>query len=92
MLTAAAPANITANAIFTGSLRMNPLIELKNFGQSIWFDNIRRSLLTSGELRRMMDEYGVTGVTSNPAIFEKAVSAGTEYDYEIARLVKTGLT
>ncbi|MBI5888507.1 MAG: bifunctional transaldolase/phosoglucose isomerase [Deltaproteobacteria bacterium] len=71
---------------------MNPLIELKNFGQSIWFDNIRRSLLTSGELRRMMDEYGVTGVTSNPTIFEKAVSAGTEYDGDIARLVKNGLT
>lgn len=69
---------------------MNPLLELKEFGQSIWFDNIRRSLLTSGELKRMVSEYGVTGVTSNPTIFEKAISGGGEYDEAIERLVGLG--
>ncbi len=71
---------------------MNPLQELKEFGQSIWFDNIRRSLLTSGELKRMIIEYGVTGVTSNPTIFEKAISGGGEYDEAIERLVGLGHT
>jgi len=51
----------------------NPLKELHELGQSLWYDNIRRQLITSGELARLRDE-GVSGVTSNPTIFEKAVS------------------
>ena len=50
----------------------NPLIELQKLGQSVWYDNIRRGLITSGELQSMVDDDGLRGVTSNPAIFEKA--------------------
>jgi len=50
-----------------------PIKELKRLGQSLWLDNIRRQLITSGELARLPDE-GVSGVTSNPTIVEKAVS------------------
>ncbi len=69
---------------------MNPLKELNRFGQSVWFDNIRRGLIVSGELKRMMDEYAVTGVTSNPTIFERAISGSTDYDESIAALVEEG--
>ena len=57
----------------------NPLRALQVFGQSVWLDYIRRSLMTSGELRRLIDEDGVRGVTSNPAIFEKAVTGSSDY-------------
>src|SRR5438876_171218 len=57
----------------------NPLKELARYGQSIWFDYIRRSLITSGELARLVEEDGLTGITSNPAIFEKAISGSNEY-------------
>jgi len=60
----------------------NPLKQLARFGQSIWLDYIRRSLMTSGELRRMVEEDGLGGMTSNPSIFEKAIAGGEEYaDY-----------
>jgi transaldolase / glucose-6-phosphate isomerase len=65
----------------------NPLKELHEQGQSLWYDNIRRQLITSGELARLRDE-GVYGVTSNPTIFEKAVSGSTDYDEALVRLVK----
>jgi transaldolase / glucose-6-phosphate isomerase len=58
---------------------MNPLITLTEFGQSVWLDYIRRNLLTSGELRRLIDEDGLRGMTSNPAIFEKAITGSTDY-------------
>ncbi|MCK5551527.1 MAG: bifunctional transaldolase/phosoglucose isomerase, partial [Deltaproteobacteria bacterium] len=58
----------------------NPLIEIQKFGQSIWYDNIRRGLLTSGELKGMIDAGEIVGVTSNPAIFEKAIAGSTDYD------------
>src|SRR5438552_7545526 len=57
----------------------NPLLDLQKFGQSIWLDYIRRSLITSGELQRLIDEDGLRGVTSNPAIFEKAIAGSTDY-------------
>lgn len=57
----------------------NPLIQLQNFGQSIWLDYIRRDLLKSGELQRLITEDGLRGMTSNPAIFEKAIVGSTEY-------------
>ncbi len=61
--------------------------ELRQTGQSLWLDNIRRQLITSGELARLRDE-GLTGVTSNPTIFEKAVSGSTDYDEAMVRLVR----
>jgi len=57
----------------------NPLRALAVFGQSVWLDYIRRSLITGGELRRLIDEDGLRGVTSNPAIFEKAIAGGSDY-------------
>src|SRR6202040_4053748 len=57
----------------------NSLRGLSNFGQSVWLDYIRRSLITGGELKRLVDEDGLGGVTSNPAIFEKAITGSTDY-------------
>ena len=51
----------------------NPLLKLHDFGQSVWLDFIRRSMLESGELQEMIGVDGLRGVTSNPAIFEKAI-------------------
>jgi len=67
---------------------MNSLIELRQLGQSIWLDNISRRLITSGELKRLMDEDGISGITSNPTIFEKAISHGTDYDDVMRELVR----
>jgi len=58
----------------------NPLKDLLKFGQSVWLDYIRRDLMTSGELKRLVDEDGLRGMTSNPAIFEKAISESNLYD------------
>ena len=65
--------------------------ELHQLGQSVWFDFIRRSLITSGELKALVAQ-GVRGVTSNPAIFEKAIAGTSDYDEEIAALAKAGLS
>jgi transaldolase/glucose-6-phosphate isomerase len=65
---------------------MNSLQKLAAAGQSVWLDFIQRSLITSGELKRMVDQEGLRGVTSNPAIFEKAVTSGTEYDSFLNKL------
>lgn len=67
---------------------MNPLQQLHGLGQSIWLDFINRKLLESGELARLVRTDGIRGVTSNPAIFEKAISEGSEYKAEIERLRK----
>jgi len=64
----------------------NRLTELAQFGQSVWLDNIRRDLLTSGELKRMVEEDGLGGVTSNPAIFEKAIVGSKDYTDLLAQL------
>jgi transaldolase/glucose-6-phosphate isomerase len=69
----------------------NPLIDVQKFGQSIWYDNIRRGLITSGELQEMVDHDGLLGVTSNPAIFEKALSGSTDYDPALKALVDQGV-
>ncbi len=57
----------------------NPLKDLLKFGQSVWLDYIRRDLITGGELRRLIAEDGLRGMTSNPAIFEKAIAGSTDY-------------
>ena len=57
----------------------NPLKDLLKFGQSVWLDYIRRDLITSGELKRLIEEDGLLGMTSNPAIFEKAIAGSTLY-------------
>jgi transaldolase / glucose-6-phosphate isomerase len=58
---------------------VNPLKDLQKYGQSVWLDYIRRNLITSGELKRLIDEDGLRGITSNPSIFEKAISGSTDY-------------
>src|ERR1700733_10437129 len=64
--------------------------QLHNLGQSIWLDNITRDLLTSGTLQRYIDELSVTGLTSNPSIFDHAVTHSKSYDAEIKHLVDAG--
>jgi transaldolase len=66
--------------------------QLLDQGQSIWQDDIARSMLTSGSLAAMIEDVGIRGVTSNPTIFEKAVSAGSDYDAQIAELSKQDLS
>jgi transaldolase len=63
----------------------NPLQELIRFGQSFWYDNIRRELLTGGGLKRMVAEDGLRGLTSNPTIFDKAISGSADYDESLRR-------
>jgi len=65
----------------------NPLSQLADFGQSFWYDNIQRSLLLNGEMKKMMDEDGMRGVTSNPSIFEKAIASSDDYDQSLAELL-----
>jgi transaldolase len=69
----------------------NPLKELNKHGQSVWYDNLNRELIATGALQRMIDEDGVSGGTSNPSIFEKAVGAGDAYDEQLRELVDRGL-
>jgi transaldolase/transaldolase/glucose-6-phosphate isomerase len=70
---------------------MTKLHELNKLGQSIWLDYIRRSLIESGELKQMIDD-GLRGMTSNPAIFEKAIANSADYDVQLRELFKQGET
>ena len=67
---------------------MSKLTELEEIGQSIWLDYIQRSMITSGELKQLVDK-GLKGVTSNPAIFEKAIAGSKDYDDDLKQLIKT---
>lgn len=71
-------------------MERNPLARLRDFGQSVWCDDIGRDMLLKGELRRMIEEDGVAGVTSNPTIFHKAITASATYDEDIGGLVAGG--
>ncbi len=66
---------------------MSRLHEVADKGQSIWLDNLRRSLVATGELRRLMEEDAVTGVTSNPTIFAAAIAGSSDYDDQLRRLI-----
>src|SRR5437660_12364245 len=68
----------------------NPLLELKNFGQSVWYDNIDRAQLVSGQFQRLLEEDGVVGVTANPTIFDKSIGSGHAYDEQMNQLIKEG--
>jgi transaldolase / glucose-6-phosphate isomerase len=69
----------------------SPLQQLGEHGQSVWLDYISRDLLTSGELQRLIAEDNVTGMTSNPTIFEKAIAQGSLYDDQIRELIASGI-
>ena len=68
----------------------NPLVELQKLGQSPWHDNIRRELLTSGKLKKMVRDGDITGLTSNPTIFEQAIAQSDDYDEAIEQLARKG--
>jgi transaldolase len=68
----------------------NPLIQLLDFGQSVWLDFISRQALNSGDVRRLIDEDGLRGMTANPTIFQQAIASGSDYDATIERLVNGG--
>jgi transaldolase len=70
---------------------MKPTQQLHELGQSLWLDNITRTILDDGTLERYISELSVTGLTSNPTIFDKAISGGDAYDEQIAELHKGGL-
>jgi transaldolase len=71
---------------------MKATLALHNLGQSLWLDNITRDLLDSGTLERYIDEFSITGLTSNPTIFEHAISKSSSYDAEVSRLMNAGLS
>ncbi|MBE9010852.1 transaldolase, partial [Pseudanabaenaceae cyanobacterium LEGE 13415] len=68
----------------------NHLLEIKDYGQSIWMDNLTRDLIVSGELKRMINDRGLRGITSNPAIFEKAINGNKIYDEDIEAGIRAG--
>jgi transaldolase len=65
----------------------NPLRELARHGQSVWYDSLRRGILVSGELARYIEDDGLSGLTTNPAIYEKAIAGSRDYDAELATLL-----
>ena len=71
-------------------IKDNPLLKLEHFGQSIWMDFIRRGTIVSGELKQLIEEDGLGGVTSNPSIFEKAIAESHDYDEAIRALALEG--
>jgi len=68
----------------------NPLRQLESFGQSVWLDYIRRDLLSSEEFRKLIDDDGLDGMTSNPTIFEKAIDGSKAYDEQLTQLARAG--
>ncbi|WGV27035.1 transaldolase [Halotia branconii] len=69
----------------------NHLLEIKQYGQSIWMDNLSRDIIQSGELKDLVENQGISGITSNPAIFEKAIADNVIYDADIEAGIKAGL-
>jgi transaldolase len=69
----------------------NQLLEIKKYGQSIWMDNLSRDIVQSGELKDLVENKGICGITSNPAIFEKAIAGNAIYDADIEAGIKAGL-
>ncbi len=67
-------------------MQKNNVISIGDFGQSIWLDFFDRKIMDSGELKKLIDDYGISGVTSNPSIFEKAITGSSDYDEDIATL------
>ncbi|MDB9340406.1 MULTISPECIES: transaldolase [Cyanophyceae] len=69
----------------------NHLLEIKQYGQSIWMDNLNREVIQSGELKDLVENQGISGITSNPAIFEKAIANNAMYDADIEAGIRAGL-
>jgi transaldolase len=75
-----------------GIMASNPLLTIKDYGQSIWMDNLTRDLIQSGELKRMIENQGIRGITTNPAIFEKAIASNALYETDIKAGFDAGLS
>ena len=73
-------------------MEQNKIKAIKDCGQSIWLDFFDREIMNSGRLKKMIEEDGISGVTSNPSIFQKAISSGSDYDEDIERLLQTKKT
>jgi transaldolase len=71
-------------------MNQNPLLNIQEFGQSIWQDYIQRSIILSGELKQLIDEDGIRGVTSNPSIFDTAIAGSRDYDDDIRAMALKG--
>jgi transaldolase/glucose-6-phosphate isomerase len=71
---------------------MDKLIDLLNYNQSYWLDNLSREKIRSGELKKRVEEQGLRGITSNPSIFNKAIAGSKEYDDQVALLAREGKT
>jgi transaldolase/glucose-6-phosphate isomerase len=71
-------------------MNTNPLSSIQDYGQSIWLDYLRRNMLTSGKLQRLIEEDGLRGMTSNPAIFEKVIDGSNDYSAAIRALALDG--
>ena len=67
-----------------------PLAALQALGQSVWLDDISRKMLHAGDLKRLIDDDGLQGMTSNPSIFQKAIGLSADYDEEIKSMVARG--
>jgi len=76
----------------TEARTLTPLDRLAEHGQSVWLDQISRELVGSGDLERLIRERNVTGLTSNPTIFAKAIADGRGYDEQLRELIRSGLT
>jgi len=70
----------------------NQLLEIKKYGQSIWMDNLSRDIIQSGELKNLVENQGISGITSNPSIFEKAMVGNVIYDQDIEAGIRKGLS
>ena len=68
------------------------IARLNDFGQSPWYDNLTRPLVTGGGLRQLIDDDGIRGVTSNPTILDKAMGEGAAYDEELKQCAAEGLS
>src|SRR5437868_763425 len=86
------PVTTTEKQTQSSTSTQNPLRELQKFGQSVWLDYIRRDLITSGELKRLIDNDGLRGMTSNPSIFEKAIVGSNDYAGFLDQLIAQGLS
>jgi transaldolase len=71
-------------------MKENPLLKIQDFGQSIWLDYLRRKMITSGELKELIEKDGLRGVTSNPSIFDKAIAGSHDYDEQVRALALEG--
>jgi transaldolase len=72
-------------------MTINRLLEIKKYGQSIWMDNLSRDIIQSGELKDLVENKGISGITSNPTIFEKAIAGNAIYDRDIEAGIRAGL-